>query len=43
MTDDHKIIALTAACAILAFLLIRASFIAGVRGARLKRMLRELE
>lgn len=43
MTDEQKILALTAACAILGLLFIRASFIAGIRGARLKRMLRELE
>ncbi len=43
MTDEHKILALTVACAVLGLLLMRASFIAAVRGARLKRMLRELE
>ncbi len=43
MTDEQKILALGAACVILALLLLRASFIAAVRGARLKRMLRELE
>ena len=43
MTDEQKILALSAACILLALLFIRASFIAGVRGARLKRMLRELE
>lgn len=43
MTDEQKILALSATCAILALLFIRASFIAGVRGARLKRMMRELE
>jgi hypothetical protein len=43
VTDDQTIIALTAACTILALLFLRASFIAAIRGARLKRMLRELE
>jgi len=43
VTDEQKILALTVACAVLGLLLIRASFIAGIRGARLKRMLRELE
>ena len=43
MTDEQTILALQVACAVLGLLLIRASFIAGIRGARLKRMLRELE
>ncbi len=43
MTDSQTILALTVACAVLGLLLMRASFIAAVRGARLKRMLRELE
>lgn len=43
MTDEQKILALGALCVILALLFIRASLIAAIRGARLKRMLRELE
>jgi hypothetical protein len=43
MTDVQLIAALTAACAILAVLFIRASFIAAIRGGRIKRMMRELE
>jgi hypothetical protein len=43
VTDEQTIIALTAASVILALLFFRASVIAAIRGARLKRMLRELE
>jgi len=43
VTDEQKIIALAATSVILALLFLRASVIAGIRGARLKRMLRELE
>jgi hypothetical protein len=43
MTDVQLIAGLTALCAILAVLWIRASFIAAVRGGRIKRMQRELD
>lgn len=43
MTDVQLIALLTAVCVILAVLFIRASFIAAIRGGRIKRMMRELE
>jgi hypothetical protein len=43
MTDVQLIAALTALCVIFAGLFVRASFIASIRGGRIKRMMRELE
>ena len=43
VTDVQLIAGLTALCAIQFVLLVRASFIAAVRGGRIKRMMRELE
>lgn len=43
VTDVQLIAGLTALSVILAVLWIRASFIASVRGGRIKRMMRELE